>query len=145
MELVTVIAVTGILAAIVVPRFIGTDTFSSRGFYDEAIGIVRYAQKTAIAWRQQIFVCVTPAKIAAAAAAGCATPITHPVIGGPLEVPVPSKVSLPTISFRFDSTGRLLDSTGALSATAITIAITSTVPDDPARQIIVESETGYVH
>jgi MSHA pilin protein MshC len=143
-ELVTVIVLTSILAAIVAPRFVGTDTFASRGFSDEAIGIVRYAQKTAIAWRQQIFVCVTPTNIAAATAAGCATPIAHPVTGGSLAVNTPSGVSLPTITFRFDGTGRLLDSSGAPSAT-ITIPITSTVPGDPARQIVVETETGYVH
>jgi MSHA pilin protein MshC len=143
-ELVTVIAVVGILAAIAVPRFVGTDTFASRVFSDEAIGIVRYARKTAIAWRQQVFVCVTPTRIAAAAASGCATPITHPVSGGSLAINTPSGVSLPTLEFRFDSSGRPLDSGGALSA-QITITITSTVPGDPARQIVVETETGYVH
>ncbi len=122
----------------------GVDTFSSRGFYDEATGVVRYAQKTAIAWRQQVFVCVTPTRVAAAAASGCATPIPHPVTGGSLASNVPSVVLLPTVEFRFDSAGRPRDSGGSLSGT-ITIPVTSTVPGDPARQIVVEAETGYVH
>lgn len=143
-ELVVVIAIAGILAATAIPRFVTRDSFDSRGFYDLAISSVRYAQKTAIAWRQQVFVCVTPTKIAVAAATGCATPITHPMTGNPLVAAAPSGVSLPTVEFRFDSAGRPRDSGGALSA-QITIPITSTVAGDPARQIVVETETGYVH
>ena len=143
-ELVTVIMVVGVLAAVAVPRFVGTDTFASRGFSDEAIGIVRYAQKTAIAWRSDVYVCVTPTRVAAASASGCATPIPHPVSGGTLATNVPSGVSLPTVEFRFDMAGRPRDAGGSLSAT-ITIPVTSTVPGDPVRQIVVEAETGYVH
>jgi MSHA pilin protein MshC len=144
-ELVTVIMIAGILAAVAVPRFVGTDTFASRGFSDEAIGVVRYAQKTAIAWRQPVFVCVTATKIAAAAASGCTTPVTHPVTGGPLAVDAPSGVTvtsgvcpaIATVSFSFDGQGR--------PSAAPTISLCSTVPGDPARKIVVEAETGYVH
>ena len=144
-ELVTVIMIAGVLAAVAVPRFVGTDTFASRGFSDEAIGVVRYAQKTAIAWRQQVFVCVTATKIAAAAASGCATPITHPVTGGPLAATTPSGVTatkgacpaISSVEFTFDGQGR--------PSAATTINLCSTVPGDPARKIVVETETGYVH
>ena len=51
-ELVTTLIVVGILAAFAVPRFVGRTGFESRGFYDQAQGIVRYAQKIAIAQRQ---------------------------------------------------------------------------------------------
>ena len=137
--------IAGVLAAVAVPRFVGTDSFASRGFSDEAIGVVRYAQKTAIAWRQTVFVCVTSTKIAAAAASGCATPITHPVTGGPLAANTPSGVTATTgacptitaVEFTFDGQGR--------PSAATTINLCSTVPGDPARQIVVETETGYVH
>lgn len=143
-ELVVVISIVGVLATVAVTRFMGTDTYSSRGFYDEATGIVRYAQKTAIAWRQQVFVCVTPTRVAAATASGCATPISHPATSGSLATNAPSGVSLPTVEFCFDSGGRPRSCGGGLSATII-IPITSTVPGDPARQIVIEAETGYVH
>ncbi len=143
-ELITVIVVVGVLAAVTIPRFVGTDSFASRGFYDQGMETVRYAQKTAIAWRQQVFVCVTTGSIAAAAAAGCATPLTHPTTGVPLLSSAPSGVTLTAVNFRFNGIGRLLDNAGNPSAT-ITIAITSTIAGDPARQIVVEAETGYVH
>jgi len=39
-------------------------------------------------------------------------------------------------SFQFDGLGR--------PSAAVTIVLTSTIADDPARQILVASETGYV-
>ena len=144
-ELVVVIMIAGILAATAIPRFVTRDAFASRGFSDEAIGIVRYAQKTAIAWRQPIIVCVTQTNIAAAAAPGCATPIKHPATGLPLATDAPSGVTAtigacPTITpvtFSFDGQGR--------PSVATTINLCSTVPGDPARKIVIETETGYVH
>ena len=145
-ELVVTIIIAGILAAVAIPRFVGVDSFTSRGFYDEATGVVRYAQKTAIARRQQVFVCVTPTSIAAAAATGCAIPLTHPTTGAALRSSAPDGISLSPapLEFRFNGIGRPLDSAGVPSAT-ITIAIASTIAGDPARQVVVETETGYVH
>ena len=143
-ELVVVIVITAILAATAVPRFVGSDAFASRGFFDEAQGVVRYAQKIAIAWRRQIYVCVTATQIKAATATGCATPLTHPVTGGALGATVPSGITLAAVEFRFNGVGRPLDSAGNPSG-QITISITSTIAGDPARQIVVEAETGYVH
>jgi MSHA pilin protein MshC len=138
-ELVVVISIVGVLATVAVTRFMGTDTFSSRGFYDEATGVVRYAQKTAIAWRgTTIYVCVTSNSISAGTAAGCATPLTHPTKGGALTASAPTGVTLsPVGDFTFNGIGR--------PSAAQTITVTSTVPGDPARQIVVEAETGYVH
>lgn len=143
-ELVVVIVIVGVVALIAIPRFTGVDSFRSRGFYDEATSVVRYAQKTAIAWRRQVFVCVTASSVAASAAAGCATPLNHPATGAPLVSNVPAGVALSPVDFRFDGIGRLLDSAGSPSAAAITIAISTTIAGDPARQIVVEAETGYV-
>lgn len=139
-ELIVTISVLALLAAIAVPRFVGVDSFRSRGFYDEATSIVRFAQKTAIAWRQPIFVCVTASSVSAAAAAVCATPLTHPATGNPLTASAPGGVTLtvvPAGDFTFDGLGR--------PSAAKTITLTSTIAGDPARQIVVEAETGYVH
>ena len=51
-ELVAILVVIGILAAFAAPRFADRTGFESRGFYDQAQGLVRYAQKIAIAQRQ---------------------------------------------------------------------------------------------
>ena len=56
-ELITVIVVLGILAAVAAPRFFDRGTFDSRGFYDQTISTLRYAQKAAISQRR--LVCVT--------------------------------------------------------------------------------------
>jgi len=138
-ELVVTISVIALLAAIVVPRFVGPDSFRTRGFYDAAKSIVRFAQKTAIAWRRDVFVCVTAGSVSAGTAAGCATPIVNPVTGDALSANAPAGVTLTPAAFSFDSGGRPNPNA------AVTITLTSTLPDDPVRQIVVERETGYVH
>jgi MSHA pilin protein MshC len=137
-ELVVVIAITGLLAAVAMPRFVRTDGFTSRGFFDEAQSVVRYAQKTAIAWRRPVFVCVGTSSVSAGTAAGCGTPLDHPATGGALTTSAPGGVTLsPTGDFSFDALGR--------PSAGVTIAIASTIPDDPARSIVIEAETGHVH
>jgi MSHA pilin protein MshC len=117
----------------------GKSGFDSRGFYDEAQAIVRFAQKSAIAWRRPIFVCISSTTITVGTAAGCGTPVSNPVNGNPLSASAPSGVGLTVTNFSFDSAGR-----PSPNATA-TITLTSTIPGDPARKIVVEAETGYVH
>jgi len=144
-ELVMTIVIMGILIAVTAPRFVSWKGFSSRGTYDEAQAVVRYAQKTAIAWRRPIYVCVSATDISAISNNDCAAPapplVTHPLTGAPLKTSTaPSGVTLSSSagpSFSFDGLGR--------PNAAVTITLTSTITDDPARQIVVESETGYVH
>jgi len=138
-ELVVVISVVGLLAAIITPRLIGTDAFASRGFYDEAQAVVRFAHKTAIAWRRPIFVCVTATGVSAGGAAGCGPPLVNPATGGALTATAPGGVTLSPVSFSFDGAGRPNPNS------MITIVVTSAIAGDPARQIVVEAETGYVH
>jgi len=140
-EMVVVIAILGLLAAVIGPRFVGRDAFASRGFYDEAQSVVRYAQKTAIAWRRPVYVCVTATAVKAGSLNNsCASSLlVHPATGADLTTTAPpSGVTLsPTGNFSFDGAGR--------PSAQVTIAIASTIAGDPARQIVVEAETGYVH
>src|SRR2546421_9420431 len=82
-ELVMTIVIIGILIAVTAPRFVSWKGFSSRGSYDEAQAVVRYAQKTAIAWRRSIVVCVSATEISAISSNDCnaSTPtyVPHPV------------------------------------------------------------------
>ena len=48
-ELVTVILITGILAAIALPRFFSVSDFDKRGYFESLLAAVHYAQKLAIA------------------------------------------------------------------------------------------------
>jgi len=143
-ELVVTITIVGVMAAVAIPRFAGTDSFQSRGFYDSAQSVVRFAQKTAVAWRRDVFVCVSDNSISAGAAAGCGTPVINPVTNAALAATAPSGVTLPALTVRFDSAGRPYLNPSTTTST-IAIALTSTIPGDPARQIVIEAETGYVH
>ncbi len=55
-ELITIIIILGILAAVATPRLFDRNAFESRGFYDQLISGLRYAQKTAISQRRQVCV-----------------------------------------------------------------------------------------
>lgn len=48
-ELVAVILIAGLLAAIAGPRFFGEEPFAERGFFEELVAAARYAQKRAVA------------------------------------------------------------------------------------------------
>jgi len=48
-ELVMTLVIAGLLAAVVGPRFFSSRDFQERGFYDETVAAVRYAQKLAFA------------------------------------------------------------------------------------------------
>jgi MSHA pilin protein MshC len=145
-ELVTILVVTGILAAFAVPRMMDRTGFVSRGFFDQAQGIVRYAQKIAIAQRRTVFVVVSATQIQVCYDAGCTSPVTDPSTGGALSAPhLPtgagaasfSGVTLSPVTFCFDSAG-------APSAGA-TINVNSTGVGDINRTFFVEPVTGYVH
>ena len=139
-ELVMVIVIIGILAVMAAPRLMSSQNFLSRGFYDEAKAVVRFAQKTAIARRATITVCVTATEVRAISNANCAAPVAipHPVGGAPLAATAPSGVTLApsAASFTFDGLGR--------PSAAVTINLNSSIADDPARQITIAAETGYV-
>ena len=47
-ELITVVVILGILAALAVPRFFDSQVFEERGFFEEVASALRYAQKIAV-------------------------------------------------------------------------------------------------
>jgi MSHA pilin protein MshC len=152
MELVVVLVIVGIVGAVVAPRFISSRGFASRGFYDEAQAVMRFAQKTAIAWRRSIYVCVTATEISAISNNNCAapTPVTNPMTGAALKSTAPPGVTLsptgvsPLLCFNGIG-GPMPPATCTGTSASATITLTSTISGDPARQIVVEAETGYVH
>ena len=143
-ELITVLVVVGILAAFAVPRFVDRTGFQSRGFYDQAQGIVRYAQKIAIAQRQSppkpaIFVVITASQIRVCYDGACATPVNDPSTGAALALNAPNLVTVTPATFSFDGAGA--PSFGA----QLTINVNSTGVGDVNRTFFVEATTGYVH
>ncbi|CAG0939461.1 hypothetical protein GALLN_00636 [Gallionellaceae bacterium] len=147
-ELVTTIVILGILAAMVAPRFFERNAFESRGFYDQVISALRYAQKAAIA--QNRFVCVdfptsSSLKLTYDPVAPSAAHLTMTACPGGSDLAGPAGAAPYSVSsssasfaiplpapFYFDALGR------PSAAGAITIS-------GYAIPIMVEAETGHVH
>jgi MSHA pilin protein MshC len=144
-ELTATLVVIGILAAFVMPRLAGRAGFESRGFYDAAQSVVRYAQKIAIAQRQSapktpVYVIITANQIRACYDALCTAAVTDPSSGGALSVTAPTGVTLaPITTFSFNGAGA--PSLGA----PLTVNVNGTQTGDISRTFLVESGTGYVH
>lgn len=156
-ELITIIVILGIIAAIAIPRFFDRNVFDSRGFHDQVISTLRHAQKTAIAQRR--FVCaqfsavgVTPGSVTLTTGPtnSCGTQLTSPSGESPYRISS-NNASFSALSFgdfSFDCLGRprSMGGAAACSDTADILAALSTITvAGYGTSITVERETGYVH
>ena len=144
-ELITIMIILGILAAVAAPRFFDRGSFDSRGFYDQTISTLRYAQKAAIAQRR--LVCVTfpsTTRIVLRTAANftdvaCNTDLKNPSGSYPAgqttyTIDAPSGVALSGYAdFNFSALGKPNVGQPGISVSGYATAIA------------VETETGYVH
>ena len=139
-ELVLVMVVSGILAAVAVPRMIGRNSFDTRGFADQLTATVRFAQKLAIAQRRDVFVQMTAndATLCYNATEPCPAASRAPGPGGekPYTLNTPTGVAIAPVGvLAFDAGGR----PNIAAQLAIQVNGTGT------HAILVERETGYVH
>ncbi len=134
-ELVVILVIVGVLAVAALPRFADQTVFEARGFHDETLSLLRYAQKSAIAQRRTVCVTlnatgVTMTMVSAADSTNCAatTPLALPATprGGTGLVPSVG-------SFAFYALGN------TDQAANVTVAI----PDNAL--ITVDAVTGYVY
>lgn len=147
-ELIMVIVMVGVLAVFAAPRFSSND-FNARGFHDETLALLRYAQKSAIAQRRTVCVTFSASSAtlrvdadsnAATGVFGCELNLTGPRGDTPGTITAKSGVAYngtPT-NFNFDGLGQPVDALGVLMA-AQTIQIVNST------NVIVEKGTGYVH
>jgi MSHA pilin protein MshC len=144
-ELVATLGVISILAAFALPRMVDRSAFESRGFYDQAQGVVRYAQKIALAQRQSppktpVFVLITASQIRVCYDIACASSVRDSTTGAPLTLNAPTGVSLtPATTFSFSGSGA--PSFGA----QLQVNVNSVGVGDVNRVFFVEAQTGYVH
>ena len=138
----SVMVILGVLAAVAAPRFFDRGTFDSRGFYDQTISTLRYAQKAAISQRR--LVCVTfpsTSRIVLNTAANfadtaCNTNLQNPSGTYPAglttyTVDAPSGVVLSgAAAFNFDALGRTNRPVAQIAVGSYTINV--------------DQETGYV-
>lgn len=155
-ELIMVIVMLGVLAVFAAPRIFNSNDFYARGFYDETLAFLRYAQKTAIAQRRTVCVAFNVNSVTLTIAPAAPTPASPtPTCGAaPLPLRGPKGESPATITaksdvvfialpaaFNFDGLGQPIraDGTGASQVTQI-IQVSNA-----ANTITVEAVTGYVH
>lgn len=145
-ELVMVLLLLGILAVYAVPRIINTGDFYARGFHDQSLAYLRYAQKTAIAQRRTVCVALTSTGISLsiASAAGsnsCATALSGP--GGEAALSARSGVAFSSTltNFNFDALGQPVTTAASPALAASQVLQVANV----SRSITIEAGTGYVH
>jgi MSHA pilin protein MshC len=133
-ELIMVIVMLGVLAVFAAPRMFNTGDFTQRGFHDETMSLLRYAQKTAIAQRRTVCVKFNPKGVSLSmfAANPSAESCPAALALNPPNTPR-GGTDLAGTSFAFTPLG----STDQTAAIAITIS--------NANPITVEAATGYVH
>ncbi len=133
-ELIMVMVIIGVLAIAVLPRFADRSAFESRGFHDETMSLLRYAQKTAIAQRRTVCVSLNTAGIAL-------TIDTDTPADGTCNA-APSLPNTPRGGSGLASTVPAFEYT-PLGSTNQPANITITIAG--STNITVEAATGYVH
>lgn len=125
-ELVMAMVIIGILAAVVAPRFFGSDVFQERGAADQVKAALRYGQKVAIAQRRNVSV-----QISGGTNPDCGIQLT----GGNVNCVISNRVNVaPALpkTVTFNSLGQPVPN----AADSITVGTTN---------IAIEAETGYVN
>ena len=105
MELVVVLVIAGILAAVVVPRFNQPEVDAS-WFYEQVKSGVRYAQRQAVAQRRSVYVVVDATTLRLCYDAGCASPVSDFGKAASYLLTAPSGVSLTPVTFSFNGLGQ---------------------------------------
>ncbi|MDD5029975.1 MAG: type II secretion system protein [Rhodoferax sp.] len=150
-ELILVIVILGVLAVVAAPRIFHSSDIYARGFHDETLALLRYAQKAAVAQRRTV--CVTFDTVASPntlvltmenpAGTGnvsCTVDVVGPKGDSPATVRARSGTSYTSATnFFFDGLGQPTDNARAALGAAVVIAIANAGP------ITVEAQTGYVH
>lgn len=129
-ELVVVILMLGILAAVAVPVFFDLDDYRERSAYDETAGALRYAQKLAVGSGCDVRVVINSNSYrlqqrsgAIAAGATCPTGSFSDITGFPVTGSHFSNVSLTPSTLTFDAMGRSSSNATITVGAAQTISV----------------------
>lgn len=133
-ELVVILVIIGVLAVAALPRFADQTVFEARGFHDETLSLLRYAQKAAVAQRRTVCVVLGSTGVSLTiagvpASAVCDTPLVLPSTprGG-------TGLTSSVASFRYVGLG------GTDQGANVTVSISGS-----GSGITVDAVTGYVY
>lgn len=133
-ELVIVIVIAGILAAIAIPQF-NQSAIDATWFHEQVRSGIRYAQRTAVAQRRCVFVSVTPTQLSLLYGdPGCAitaTPVTDLANNQAVVLNAPTGVILGAAPNPFSFNG--LGQPSAASSVSV-----------GGKTVTVNAESGYV-
>lgn len=140
-----VIVMLGVLAVFAAPRVFNRNDFEARGFHDQTLATLRFAQKTAIAQRRVICVAFTTTTVALTRAAAEASNVCDPTLQVPgpkgelvLQAPANVAFAVAPAGFYFDGLGQALPAIVSPSVRSMQVL-------NANRTITVEEVTGYVH
>lgn len=154
-ELVLVLVLIGVLAAVAAPRFIGNQAWAARGYVDAARSALEFGRQAAVAQRRWVCVDVAPGGLTFTranlsrddTAAPCGNTqglilpgSDSPVLAVPDEgigVSLAGGAASPLI---FDGLGRLVDSGGGVLG-----PVQLQVAGDETYALTIEGSTGHVH
>ena len=149
-ELITVIVILGVLAAVVGPRFASTDVYEARTFYDDVLQAIRFAQVKANGSGCLTQISFTATGYSVQADSDCnsgngmsPTAITSPAdltLGYSEQAPLPNGISYSASvnPLLFDGQGHARNSSLAILAAPAQVSI-------GGNTILIEGATGYVH
>ncbi len=149
-ELIIVLVLVGVLAVVAGPKVFDVSGFQARGFHDQTMSYLRFAQKTAIAQRRTVCVAfgtntVSLSMAASAGTTNCTTAaaLTVPLgqVDGVLRAPsgIAYDATWAPVDFNFDSQGQPITSAGAAQSRQKAMVA------GESRYFYIESVTGYVH
>lgn len=143
-ELIVVIVLAGVMAAVFAPRWRGGTGFEERGLRDQIVAGLRYAQKSAIAARRTVCVQFSSAPdrvdFTISGAYGAANCAGGSALAGPDGANL-SVVASGNSGFSASPASLVFDAAGRPNAAA-SVAVNG-LP--AALNVVVESETGYAH
>lgn len=110
-ELIVVMLVMGVLAAVALPRLSDRRALQERGFLDQLRALVQYSRKVAQTQRREVCVLLAPGQVQAVyangAACNLAAPVATPGSSEPFVIAVPAGVALGGVAqVRFNVAGQ---------------------------------------
>lgn len=145
-ELVTVMILIGVLAAVAVPRLIGSGGVASTGFRADVVSALRYAQKTAVSHRRTVCATVSASVVTLRIASTNPPAAGNPTLTCDTDLPSPDGTPYASRNANVTAGGLLgtlyFQPNGTVINAGGTIAGTITITSEAAVRI--DGLTGHV-